>query len=205
MQRFVMACLDVEGVLLPEIWINVAERTGVPELRRTTRDEPNYDKLMRERIAILESRGLRLRDIQAVIAQMLPLDGAVEFLNWLRDRCQVILLSDTFDQFAAPLMRQLGAPTLFCNTLEVDADDRIVGYQLRLPDQKRASVLALKSLNFHIIASGDSYNDTSMLKSADAGIFFRPPESILAEFPQFPVARTYDELRAAFVRAGLSA
>ena len=203
MQRFVMACLDVEGVLVPEIWINVAECTGVPELRRTTRDEPNYDRLMRDRIGILEAHGLKLRDIQAVIATMRPLEGAIEFLNWLRDRCQVILLSDTFDQFAAPLMRQLGYPTLFCNTLEVDSDNRVVGYQLRLRDQKRASVLALKGLNFRAVAAGDSYNDTSMLLAADVGIFFRPPESIVGQFPQFPVTRTYEELRAAFVQAGV--
>jgi len=201
--RPVMACLDLEGVLVPEIWINVAERTGIPELRRTTRDEPDYDKLMKGRIAILDAHGLALKDIQAVIGTMRPMEGASEFLGWLRDRCQVIILSDTFDQFAAPLMKQLGYPTIFCNTLLVEPSGRIAGYQLRLPDQKKASVLALEQLNFHTIASGDSYNDTSMMKVAQAGIFFRPPDSIIAEFPQFPVTRSYQELQAAFVKAGV--
>ena len=205
MIRPVMACLDLEGVLVPEIWINVAERTGIPELRRTTRDEPNYDVLMRGRLDILAAHGLKLRDIQKAIATMQPLDGANEFLSWLRAHCQVIILSDTFDQFAAPLMRQLGYPTLFCHTLKVDADNQVVGYQLRLPDQKRASVLALTALNFHVIAAGDSYNDTSMLKAAEAGIFFRPPATITAEFPQFPVTHTYEELRQAFINAGVPA
>jgi phosphoserine/homoserine phosphotransferase len=200
-----MACLDLEGVLVPEIWINVAERVGIPELRRTTRDEPDYERLMRGRLKILDEHRLTLGDIQAAIATMRPLDGATDFIGWLRERCQVIILSDTFEQFAAPLLRQLGYPTLFCNTLAVDANDRVVDYHLRLPDQKRASVLALKALNFHTIAAGDSYNDTSMLLSADAGIFFRPPDAIAAEFPQFPVTRTYDDLRREFARAGVPA
>jgi phosphoserine / homoserine phosphotransferase len=198
-----MACLDLEGVLVPEIWINVAERTGIAELRRTTRDEPDYDRLMQGRLKILKEHGLKLRDIQAAIGAMQPLDGAREFLAWLRERCQVIILSDTFEQFAAPLMRQLGYPTLFCHSLRIDTDDSIVGYQLRLPNQKRASVQALKALNFRIVAAGDSYNDTAMLQAADAGIFFRPPTSILAEFPQFPVTQDYEQMRRAFVAAGV--
>ena len=201
----VVACLDLEGVLVPEIWIGVAERTGIPELRRTTRDEPNYDVLMRKRIEILDRHRLGLADVQAVIAEMRPLDGATEFLAWLRERCQVIILSDTFEQFAWPLMKQLHYPTLFCNTLDVDAAGQIVGYRLRLPEQKRASVTALRQIGFRVVAAGDSYNDTGMLLAADAGIFFRPPEKIVAEFPQFPVTQTYEELRLAFVGAGVAA
>lgn len=197
----VMACLDLEGVLVPEVWLNLAEKTRIPELRVTTREEPNYDLLMKRRIKILAEHKLTLQDIHDVIATMTPLDGAQDFLLWLRARCQVIILSDTFAQFAAPLMRQLDYPTIFCNTLEVEPDGRIVNYHLRLPDQKRASVLALKQLNFHIVAAGDSYNDTSMLLAADAGIFFRPPASITKEFPQFPVTQTYAELQAAFSTA----
>lgn len=202
--RPVMACLDLEGVLVPEVWLNLAEKTRIPELRVTTREEPNYDLLMKRRLKILAEHKLTLQDIHDVITTMTPLDGAKDFLLWLRARCQVIILSDTFAQFAAPLMRQLDYPTIFCNTLEVDPDGRIVNYHLRLPDQKRASVLALKQLNFRIVAAGDSYNDTSMLLAADAGIFFRPPASITKEFPQFPVTQTYAELQAAFrTAAGL--
>jgi phosphoserine/homoserine phosphotransferase len=196
-----IACLDLEGVLVPEIWINVAERTGIPALRRTTRDEPDYDELMRYRLAILDERKLTLGDIQAVIAQMAPLDGALEFLGWLRERTQVIILSDTFSQFAAPLMRQLGWPTLFCHALEVGAGQRITGYALRIDDGKRRAVTALRTLNFRVVAAGDSYNDTTMLAAADAGILFRPPQNVIDDFPQFPVTRSYDELRAAFVAA----
>lgn len=196
-----IVCLDLEGVLVPEIWINVAEKTGIEALRRTTRDEPDYDKLMRSRIAILEQHGLRLRDIQGVIRQMGPLDGAREFLSWLRGQHQVIILSDTFYEFAAPLMEQLGHPTLFCHSLVVDADDRVRDYALRIQDGKRKAVMTLKLLNFGVIAAGDSYNDTSMLGEADAGILFRPPDNVVREFPQFPVTRTYDELRAAIIRA----
>jgi phosphoserine/homoserine phosphotransferase len=198
----VVACLDLEGVLVPEIWISVAEKTKIPELRLTTRDEPNYDVLMKRRLKILDERKLTLKDIQDVIAAMAPLDGAKDFLAWLRARCQVIILSDTFEQFASPLMRQLDFPTIFCNTLEVAPDGRIVNYHLRLPEQKRASVLALKNLNFYVVAAGDSYNDTSMLMAADAGIFFRPPSNIAREFPQFPVTQTYTELRTEFRRVG---
>ena len=197
----IVACLDLEGVLTPEIWIGVAERTGIPELRRTTRDEPDYDKLMRFRIDLLERRGLGLRDIQDVIASLDPLEGAGEFLGWLRERHQVLILSDTFYQFAAPLMRKLGWPTLFCHDLEIDPRGRISGYRLRMRDQKRASVEHLRGLNFHTIAAGDSYNDTSMLAAAHAGILFRPPPNVQAEFPQFPVTHTYAELRAAFESA----
>lgn len=197
-----IACLDLEGVLVPEIWIAVAERTGIAELRRTTRDEPDYDRLMRARLAILGEHGLGLPDIQAVIATMEPLDGAAAFLEWLRSRTQVILLSDTFEQFATPLLRQLGWPTLFCNRLEVDAAGRITGYRLRIADGKRRAVEALRALAFRVVAAGDSYNDTTMLAAADAGILFRPPANVIAEFPQFPVTTTYAELRDAFVRLG---
>jgi phosphoserine/homoserine phosphotransferase len=196
-----IACLDLEGVLVPEIWINVAERTGIPALRRTTRDEPDYDVLMRYRLEILDAHRLRLADIQDVIAGMRPLDGALELLAWLRERTQVVILSDTFSQFAAPLMRQLGWPTLFCHALEVDAGGRISGYRLRIDDGKRRAVAAFRALNFRVVAAGDSYNDTTMLGAADAGILFRPPQNVIDDFPQFPVTRTYDELRAAFVAA----
>ena len=197
-----IACLDLEGVLVPEIWINVADRTKIPELRLTTRDEPNYDLLMKRRLKILEEHQLTLQDLQAVIGQMVPLEGAKDFLAWLRRHCQVVILSDTFVQFATPLMRQLDYPTIFCNSLEVAANGKIVNYHLRVKDQKRASVLALKNLNFRVVAAGDSYNDTSMLMAADAGIFFRPPPAISAEFPQFPVTQNYAELQAQFRRIG---
>lgn len=197
----VLACLDLEGVLVPEIWINVSQRTGIPELRLTTRDIPDYDQLMKQRLAILDRHGLRLPDIQAVIAGMGPLEGAADFLDWLRQRCQVIILSDTFYEFALPLMKQLGYPTLFCHGLEVEAGGRIANYCLRQPDQKRQSVLALKSLRFRVIAAGDSYNDTAMLAAADAGIFFRPPPAISREFPRFPVTQTYEELKREFCLA----
>ena len=196
-----IACLDLEGVLVPEIWINVSERTGIAALRRTTRDEPDYDKLMRGRLAILDDHRLRLPDIQAVIGTMDPLDGAVAFLDWLRSHTQVIILSDTFVEFAQPLMRKLGWPTLFCNSLEVDGSGRIAGYRLRIADGKRRAVEALRGLNFRVVAAGDSYNDTTMLGAADAGILFRPPPNVIDDFPNFPVTRSYDDLRAAFVAA----
>ena len=195
-----LACLDLEGVLVPEIWINVAERTGIAALRRTTRDEPDYDKLMRGRLAILDEHKLGLPDIQAVIDTMAPLDGAEAFLAWLRERTQVIILSDTFAQFAAPLMRKLGFPTLFCHALEVAPSGRITGYKLRIDDGKRRAVEALRALNFRVVAAGDSYNDTSMLSAAHAGILFCPPANVIADFPQFPVTTTYAELQNAFVR-----
>jgi phosphoserine/homoserine phosphotransferase len=191
----IVACLDLEGVLVPEIWINVAERTGIDALRRTTRDEPDYDKLMQYRLDILEKHGVGIGQIQDVIAGMGPMPGAREFLDWLRERFQVVILSDTFYQFAAPLMRQLGQPTLFCHDLVIEGD-RVTGYRLRQPDAKRCSVEALRSLRFQTIAAGDSYNDTAMLGAADAGILFRPPDNVIAEFPQYPVTREYEELRA---------
>ena len=195
-------CLDLEGVLVPEIWIGVAERTGIAELRLTTRDEPDYDKLMRRRLAILAREDLGLPDVQEVIGAMEPLEGARSFLDWARERYQVLILSDTFYEFARPLMRQLGWPTLFCNRLVVGAGGRIEDYRLRQPDGKRRAVQALHALAFRVIASGDSYNDTTMLAEADAGVLFRPPDNVAREFPQFPVARSYDELRDALERAG---
>ena len=202
MTQPVLACLDLEGVLIPEIWINVAEKTGIADLRLTTRDMPDYGALMKRRLGILDEHKLRLADIQSVIAMMRPLEGATEFIAWLRERCQVIIVSDTFSEFALPLMRQLGYPTIFCNRLEIDTAGRIVNYHLRQPDQKRASVLALRSLQFHVLATGDAYNDTSMLGAADAGIFFRPPENVAKEFPQFPVVHTYEGLKEQFCKAG---
>ncbi len=197
----IVACLDLEGVLVPEIWINVAERTGIAELRRTTRDEPDYDKLMRGRLEILDAHGLGIREISEVIAGLEPLEGAREFLDWLRERYQLIVLSDTFYDFAKPLMQKLDFPTLFCHDLEIDAGGRIRGYRLRMPDQKRESVRALRQIKFRTIAAGDSYNDTSMLAEADAGILFRPPQNVVDEFPQFPVTHSYEELREAFLAA----
>jgi phosphoserine/homoserine phosphotransferase len=194
----IVACLDLEGVLVPEIWINVAERTGIDALRITTRDEPDYDVLMKRRLGILAEHDLRLSDIQDVIGTLRPLPGAAEFLDWLRQRAQVLILSDTFYEFAMPLMRQLGYPTLFCHRLGVDTEGRIVNYHIRLPDQKRRSVESLRELAFRVIAAGDSYNDTAMLGAADVGILFRPPDNVIAEFPHFPVTRSYEELRRAF-------
>ena len=195
MPKPIILASDLEGVLVPEIWIAVAECTGIEQLRLTTRDIPNYDQLMRGRIAILREHKLTLADIQAVIATVDPLAGACEFLDWARAQMQVIILSDTFYEFAAPLMVKLGQPVLFCNTLEVDAANNIAGYRLRQTDGKRKAVAALKSLDFRVLAMGDSYNDTTMLREADAGILFRPPANIVAEFPQFPVLYEYDRLR----------
>lgn len=186
--------LDVEGVLIPEIWIAVAERTGIDELRRTTRDEPDYDVLMRGRLELLERHGLGMTDVAEVIATLSPLDGASAFLDELRSRTQVILLSDTFEEFARPLMAQLGWPTVLCHRLEIDAEDRIVGYRLRQPDQKRRAVAALHGLNYRVIAAGDSYNDTTMLAEADHGFLFRAPDNVIREFPQFPALTEYDDL-----------
>jgi len=197
----IVVCLDLEGVLVPEIWVEVARRTGIEALTRTTRDEPDYDKLMRYRLEILGREKLRLADIEAVIADMGPLTGAAEFLDDLRERHQVVILSDTFYEFARPLMRQLGWPTLFCHRLEIDADGFVINYRLRMPDQKRSAVEALRGLEFSIVAAGDSYNDTSMLAAAHAGIFYRPPASIAAQFPQFRVTRNYAELAAAIAEA----
>jgi phosphoserine/homoserine phosphotransferase len=190
--------LDMEGVLTPEIWIAVAEGTGVAGLRRTTRDEPDYDKLMRGRIAILDRHGITLSRIQGVIGSLSPLPGAVEFLNTLRAQVQVIIVSDTFEQFAQPLLRQLGWPTLFCNRLIVE-NDRITGYQLRVPDQKRRSVEALQSIHYHVVAAGDSFNDTTMLAQADHGILFRAPAAVVQQFPQFPAVEDYTSLLRAIL------
>jgi phosphoserine/homoserine phosphotransferase len=191
-----LVTLDVEGVLLPEIWIAVAERTGIEALRRTTRDEPDYDVLMKYRLDLLAEHGLTMSVIADVIGGLSPLEGAVEFLDALRARTQVILLSDTFAEFARPLMAKLGWPTIFCHSLDV-TDDRIVGYRLRMADQKRHSVEAFQSLGYRVIAAGDSYNDTSMLLAADAGFLFHAPENVKQEFPQLPAYDTYDVLSAA--------
>jgi phosphoserine/homoserine phosphotransferase len=192
--------LDLEGVLVPEIWIAVAERTGIPELRRTTRDEPDYDVLMKGRLALLEQHGLTMSLIADVIGGLAPMEGAKDFLDALRARTQVVILSDTFEQFGAPLMRQLGMPTILCHQLVV-RDDRIVDYALRMPNQKQHAVEALRSLNYRVIASGDSYNDSTMLAAANAGFWFHAPDSITAQFPQFPATHSYDELFAAITGA----
>ena len=194
-ERQTVVTLDLEGVLVPEIWIAVAERTGIDGLRRTTRDEPDYDKLMRGRVELLDCHGLTMSLIADVIGGLAPLDGAREFLDELRGRTQVILLSDTFEQFGRPLMAQLGWPTLLCHHLVV-AGDRIVDYRLRMPDQKRCAVEALRGLNYRVIAAGDSYNDTAMLAAADAGFLFHAPAHVIAEVPRFPALDTYDELLA---------
>ena len=180
-------------MLVPEIWIAVAEKTGIKELRRTTRDEPDYDKLMRSRLQILDQHGLKLSDIQSVISTLRPLEGGLEFLRDLRARTQVLILSDTFEQFAQPLMRQLEWPTLLCHRLEV-VDDRIVDYKIRTPEQKQKAVAALKLLNYRVIAAGDSFNDTAMLAEADAGFLFHAPDNIIKQFPQFKAVATYAEL-----------
>lgn len=180
----------MEGVLTPEIWIAVSEKTGIPELRRTTRDEPDYDKLMRYRLEILDRHRITLSHIQEVIGTLSPLPGALDFLDTLRSEVQVLILSDTFEQFAQPLLKHLGWPALFCHRLVVE-DDRIVGYKLRMPDQKRASVLALKGLNYRVIAGGDSFNDTSMLCAADHGFLFHAPDNVIQQFPQLPAVNDY--------------
>jgi phosphoserine / homoserine phosphotransferase len=195
-QRPTLVVLDVEGVLVPEIWIAVAERTGIEELRRTTRDEPDYDVLMRGRLDLLERHGLGMAAITKVIGELAPLPGAVEFLDRLRARTPVILLSDTFAEFAGPLIEQLGRPTILCHNLVLDGD-RIVGYRLRMADQKRRAVEAFRALGYRVLASGDSYNDVSMLLAADAGFLFRAPERVRSEFPQLPAFDTYDELATA--------
>ena len=200
-----IVCLDLEGVLVPEIWITFSERTGIPELRRTTRDEPNYDKLMKYRLEILAKHKLGLPDIQKVISAMGPMPGAREFLDKLREDYEVIILSDTFYEFAHPLMRQLAWPTLFCHSLETDANGVVINYRLRMPEQKREAVKRFREMNFTVVAAGDSYNDTAMLGEAHAGILFHPPENVIREFPQFPVTLNYDQLRSeidkAFARA----
>jgi phosphoserine/homoserine phosphotransferase len=194
--------LDMEGVLTPEIWIAVAEKTGIPELRRTTRDEPDYDKLMRGRLALLDEHGLKLSDIQSVIGTLAPLPGAREFLDELRSCVQVVILSDTFEQFAAPLLRQLNFPTLLCHKLIVE-DDHITGYQLRIREQKREAVAAFKRMNYNVIAGGDSFNDTAMLGEADRGILFHAPDNVIAQFPQFPAVDTYADFMG-LIKAGMA-
>tara|TARA_B110000858_G_C17810161_1_gene480769 strand:- start:34771 stop:35388 length:618 start_codon:yes stop_codon:yes gene_type:complete len=196
-----IACLDLEGVLVPEIWIGFAEKTGIDELAATTRDIPDYDVLMKQRLALLDQHGLGLPDIQEVISTMAPMPGAKEFISWLKERFQLIILSDTFYEFSQPLMRQLDFPTLFCHRLVADESGRIVDYKLRQKDPKRQSVKALHGLNFRVIASGDSYNDTTMLEEADAGILFRAPANVIEEFPQYPAVESYEDLKIEFCAA----
>ena len=196
-----LACLDLEGVLIPEIWIGFAEKTGIEELKATTRDIPDYNILMRQRLDILNKHKLGLSDIQEVIATMSPLEGATDFISWLKSCFQLIILSDTFYEFSHPLMRQLDFPTLFCHRLITDEQGLIVDYKLRQEDPKRECVKAFHGLNFRVIAAGDSYNDTTMLAEADAGILFRAPENVIAEFPQFPSVKSYEELKQQFITA----
>ena len=196
-----IACLDLEGVLVPEIWIDFANRTGIEELKATTRDIPDYDVLMTQRLGLLRENGLKLQDIQAVIAEMSPLEGARDFIDWLRERFQVVILSDTFYQFSAPLMKQLGWPTLFCHQLETDSEGNVVDYHLRQKNPKQKSVEALHLLNYRVIAAGDSYNDTTMLGSAEVGILFHAPDNVKQEFPQFKAVDTFADLKQAFLDA----
>ena len=196
-----IACLDLEGVLIPEIWIAYAEKTGIEALKKTTRDEPDYDVLMNYRLDLLRQHGLGLNEINEVIATLKPLEGAVDFIDWLRERFQVVILSDTFYEFAEPLMKQLGHPTLLCHRLESDADGTVTGYQLRQANPKRQAIVAFKSLYYRSIAAGDSYNDTAMLAEADAGILFHAPQNVIEEFPQFPAVQTFAALKEEFIRA----
>ena len=195
-EQMTIACLDLEGVLIPEIWINLAEKTGIEALKLTTRDIADYDELMGKRLEVLDGHGLTLKDFQEVVATMNPLEGARDFLEWLQDQVEVIILSDTFREFAMPLIAKLGNPTMFCHSLSVDYETyRIKDYVLRQNDQKRKAVIALKGLNFRVLSMGDSYNDLSMLEEADSGIFFKPTKKIIEEFPQFPVTENYEELK----------
>lgn len=196
-----IACLDLEGVLIPEIWIKFAEKTGIEALKATTRDIPDYDELMTMRLAELSTHGLGLNEIQEVIATLSPLDGAAEFTHWLRERFQVVILSDTFYEFAGPLMKQLGYPTLLCHKLETDTNGKVINYHIRQPNPKRQSIVALKSLYYRTIAAGDSYNDTTMLAEADAGILFKAPQNVIDEFPQYPAVHTYEDLKKEFIKA----
>tara|TARA_B100001057_G_scaffold499869_1_gene612219 strand:+ start:2377 stop:2991 length:615 start_codon:yes stop_codon:yes gene_type:complete len=196
-----LACLDLEGVLLPEIWIKFAEKTEIEELKLTTRDIPDYDQLMKSRLEILKQNNLKLKDIQNVISTLSPLDGSYDFLSWLKSEFQVIILSDTFYEFAQPLMQRLDFPTLFCHKLVINSSGDIVNYKLRQKDQKTKAVKALQGLNFQVISAGDSYNDMGMLQQADAGILFNPPASVVDKFPQYPVARSYKEFKIAFEKA----
>ncbi|MDT8446571.1 MAG: bifunctional phosphoserine phosphatase/homoserine phosphotransferase ThrH [bacterium] len=191
-----VTCLDLEGVLVPEVWINVAKKTGIEKLNLTTRDIPDYNELMDIRLKVIEEHGLKLQDIQAVIATLTPFEGAREFLGWLKERCQVLILSDTFIEFAKPLMAQLDMPTIFCHSLSTHPDGQIANYHLRIDDPKRRAVRALRDLNFKTIAAGDSFNDTSMLEEAHQGIFFRPPAAIAAQFPQYPVVQDFEAFKA---------
>lgn len=196
-----IACLDLEGVLVPEIWIEFANKTGIEELKATTRDIPDYDVLMKQRLRILDENNLKIQDIQEVIATLKPLEGAREFVDWLRERFQVIILSDTFYEFSQPLMRQLGFPTLFCHRLITDAEGRVTDYKLRQADPKRQSIRALQTIYYRTIAAGDSYNDTTMLAEADAGILFHAPQNVIDEFPQFPAVHNYEDLKKEFIKA----
>lgn len=196
-----IACLDLEGVLVPEIWIAFAEETGIKELNRTTRDEPDYDVLMNYRLDILRQHGLGLNEIQEVIATLKPLDGALDFVNWLRERFQVVILSDTFYDFASPFMKQLGYPTLLCHKLETDDKGMLVNYHLRQANPKRQAIVGFKSMYYRTIAAGDSFNDTTMLAEADAGILFHAPQNVIDEFPQFPAVHTFADLKQEFLRA----
>jgi len=199
-----IVCSDLEGVFVPEIWINVAKKTGIEQLKLTTRDISDYDVLMKRRLSILKENGLKLKDIQDVISSMEPLPGALEFLNWLRSQTQVIVVSDTFVQFAGPLMKKLGYPTLFCHTLEVSETNAIIGYKLRQKEGKKKTVQALRSLQYNIIAMGDSYNDITMLKEADLGILYCPPQNVIEEFPELPVTTDYDQVKQILENAFLS-
>jgi len=196
-----IACLDLEGVLIPEVWIAFAEKTGIKELNRTTRDEPDYDVLMNYRIDLLRKYGLGLFEIQEVIATLKPLDGAIEFIEWLRERFQVVILSDTFYEFAAPFMKQLGYPTLLCHRLEADEKGMVIDYHLRQANPKRQAIVGFKSMYYRTIATGDSYNDVTMLAEADAGILFHAPQNVIDEFPQFPAVQTFADLKQEFLRA----
>ena len=198
-----LACLDLEGVLIPEIWIKFAEKTGIEALKATTRDIADYDELMTMRLNELKKHQLGINEIQGVIATLTPLEGAADFLNWLRERFQVVILSDTFYEVAGPLMAQLGYPTLFCHKLTVDDEGNVVNYNLRQANPKRQAIVAFKSIYYRTIAAGDSYNDTTMLAEADAGILFHAPQNVIEEFPQFPATNTYDELRQAFIDASV--
>lgn len=195
-----LVCLDLEGVLIPEIWIAFAEKTGIEELKATTRDIPDYDVLMQQRLRILDQHGYGLKEIQEVIETLDPLPGAKEFVNWLNERFQLVILSDTFYEFGMPFMAKLGFPTLFCHKLEVDESGRITNYLLRQKDPKRQSVRAFQLLNYRVIAAGDSYNDTTMLKQAEAGILFKSPQNVIDEFPQFPAVHTYEDLKAEILK-----
>ena len=196
-----IACLDLEGVLVPEIWIAFAEKTGIEELKKTTRDEPDYDVLMQYRLDLLRQHKLGLNEIQEVIATLSPLEGAADFVDWLRERFQVVILSDTFYEFASPLMKQLGYPTLLCHKLETDESGNVVDYKLRQANPKRQAIVGFKSMYYRTIAAGDSYNDTTMLAEADAGILFHAPDNVINEFPQFPAVQTFADLKQEFIKA----